>query len=57
MLLISALVTFDGNILGVLCRHIIIRLLSFQIVLHHCEFLIEYHNRLFDILQWNRITF
>ena len=57
MLLIGALVTFDGNILGVLCRHIIIRLLSFQIFLHHCEFVIEYHNRLFDILQWNRITF
>ena len=56
MLLVSALFTFDGSILGVLCRNIIIRLLSFQIVLHHWEFLVEYHNRLFDTLQWNLIA-
>ena len=47
MLLISALVTFDGTTLGILSRHIIVRLLGFQIVLHNWEFLVEDHNRLF----------
>ena len=57
MLLISALVTFNGAALCVLCRHIIVGLLVFQIFLHHWKFLIKNHDRLFDILQWIRIFF